>query len=253
MASAILALVGAFTLVGTVAAILLGLAALVHVARHRDRVGGWGLATFGILAGVGFTALTLYSLFPGEVLGLSGLVRRFRMAEQVDTTGPQEILRFDKGFAITRPAPRWGQAFDNQTIDDPAVDELHAEGDLLLVDATRYAFVDVTGERMDPFLSLDKLEAQYLGRFPLGQKIPGRNNPFRVETRVPLSPSGSLEGRELVVHMRLDGQPWKMLIRLYRARDGWLYVVRGFTLRRRYALVEGDFRKAMDSFRIITK
>src|SRR5579872_4982561 len=51
IASAVLALAGAFTVVGTLAAVGLGIAALVSIARHRDRLAGSGLALFGILAG----------------------------------------------------------------------------------------------------------------------------------------------------------------------------------------------------------
>src|SRR5262245_57704151 len=61
VASTVLALVGAFTLIGTVAAVVLGLVALVSVARNPGRVAGAGYAVFGIVAGVVFTALTLFA------------------------------------------------------------------------------------------------------------------------------------------------------------------------------------------------
>src|ERR1700680_726121 len=57
LASVVCALVGAFTLVGTVAAVVLGVVAVVGILRQRDRLAGLGFAVFGIVAGVLFTGL----------------------------------------------------------------------------------------------------------------------------------------------------------------------------------------------------
>src|SRR5262245_8864590 len=62
LASFILALIGAFTLVGTLAAVVLGVLGLVNVSRHRERVTGAGFAIFGIVAGSFFTVLTVTAL-----------------------------------------------------------------------------------------------------------------------------------------------------------------------------------------------
>src|SRR5262245_31500652 len=67
IASLVLALVGAFTLVGTLAAIVCGVLAIVQVSRHRDRLAGLGFATFGIILGVAFTTLTLFAVSRGEL------------------------------------------------------------------------------------------------------------------------------------------------------------------------------------------
>src|SRR5262245_25176560 len=59
IASVILAVAGAFTVLGTVIAVLLGLVALVGIARHRERLAGTGYAIFGIVWGVIFTGVSL--------------------------------------------------------------------------------------------------------------------------------------------------------------------------------------------------
>src|SRR5262245_13070273 len=51
VASVILAVAGAFTLIGTLLAVVLGAAALVSIARHRERLAGAGYAVFGIVWG----------------------------------------------------------------------------------------------------------------------------------------------------------------------------------------------------------
>src|SRR5689334_16012982 len=58
LASVVLALVGAFTLFGSLAAVLLGVIALISISRHRRQVSGTGFAVFGICLGVLFTGLT---------------------------------------------------------------------------------------------------------------------------------------------------------------------------------------------------
>src|SRR5690242_9125914 len=61
VASLVLALVGAFTLVGTVAAVLCGLGALIHVGRSGGRLAGASFAVLGMILGVLFTGLTLFA------------------------------------------------------------------------------------------------------------------------------------------------------------------------------------------------
>ncbi len=76
LASVVLALVGAFTVLGTVLAAVLGFYALLHIARNRQRVSGAGLAVFGICLGVLFTGLTVFALTTSDLFGLESLVRR---------------------------------------------------------------------------------------------------------------------------------------------------------------------------------
>src|SRR5689334_20533062 len=67
IASLVLALIGAFTVLGTVVAVLCGLVALVSVGRSGGRLAGAGLAVFGIILGTLFTGLTLFAYSTGEL------------------------------------------------------------------------------------------------------------------------------------------------------------------------------------------
>src|SRR5260221_13020215 len=75
LASVICALVGAFTIVGTIAAVILGVVAVVTITRHRDRLAGLGFAAFGIVAGVLFTGLTIFAFSNKGVLGMGNWAR----------------------------------------------------------------------------------------------------------------------------------------------------------------------------------
>jgi hypothetical protein len=76
VASLILGLVGAFTIVCTLAAIALGTVGLVNIARNPDRVTGKGYAVLGIVVGVLFTGLSVFAYSRGELYGLEKLIPR---------------------------------------------------------------------------------------------------------------------------------------------------------------------------------
>ncbi len=171
LASVVLALVGAFTVLGTVVAVLLGLIALAQIARHRERLTGAGFAVLGIGLGVLFTGLTLFALSSSDLFGLEGLVRERTLAQQVDTSGPMEIVRGAKGFAITRPSEKWGQVSGNQS-DDPAVSPLQRDRDLLLLQAARYAFLDVRTRPRGHFRTLDQCQDDILAEFEAPHRPP---------------------------------------------------------------------------------
>jgi len=86
LASVVLALVLAFTGVGTVLAVLLGVIGLVHIRRCREQVTGTGYALLGIGLGTVFTALFLVALF-SDLVGL-WIMREGMMGSQVDRGAP---------------------------------------------------------------------------------------------------------------------------------------------------------------------
>src|SRR5713226_8941860 len=92
LASVLLGVTLAFTVVGTILAVILGCVGLVSIARNRDRVTGAGYAVFGIVWGLVFTAVTLLALTRGELFGLDR-IRQHIMAGEVDLTGPMEVIR----------------------------------------------------------------------------------------------------------------------------------------------------------------
>ncbi len=275
LASVVLALVGAFTLVGTAVAALLGFMALVDIGRHRDRVAGVGLALFGIIAGLGLTALTGFALFGGEVFVFAGSIREAMLAEQVDTSGDREIIDRDAGFKITRPSKKWGVAV-NKDIEDPFVQGLlHKDVDLLLVHTTRYVFVDVRREQANG-RNLDAIQKSVLAEFepeppdPLkamnARPFRARGGPFAEDADAPFKPQGHTlpqvrnfaladdngEAREVRVEVKCSGRTWSFLIHLMLTKTGKVYVVRAFApSKKTFQAAEPDFKLALDSFRIL--
>jgi hypothetical protein len=259
LASTVLVLVGAFTVVGTVLGVVLGVAALVSIGRNRDRVTGAGFAVFGIVAGLLFTGLTALVLSNNELFGLDARVREQTLGRQVDITGPLEVDVRDKGFAVTRPSPKWGRVLGNQ-LDDEALSRFQENRDLLLMHLARYAFIDVRVVRNVPFLSVDECEATVRDDF--GPQ--GGGNAFRLddepdrppvqarrESSRQLPPAGKVEVRETVWQVRNGGRQLTFLVRLYKKPGGPLYIVRGYTQKRRFSGVKEELERALESFRVL--
>jgi hypothetical protein len=267
LASVVLALVGAFT-PATLLAVALGIAGLVSIARHRDRLTGTGFAVFGIVLGLVFAALTLFAASTDELFGLGGFLRERTLSQRIDTSGPLEVVDGDDGFAITRPSEKWGKV-PGQRSDDPIVSGWQKQLALLLLQPARNAFIDVRNEPGRGF-TLEQWQQQVLDEFTPRPRVPGGRprapfgdddeddvDVFALHTRATLvkseklGPADGVDRREMVVDVNAAGQHWRFLIRLYRRDRGPVYVVRAYTSARRFKLVEAELRQALDSFRLL--
>src|SRR5947209_3446724 len=74
LASLALALVGAFTVVGTLLAVLFGVLALTNIKKRPEELAGRNYALSGIVLGSALTLLTVFALSSLELFGLSNLV-----------------------------------------------------------------------------------------------------------------------------------------------------------------------------------
>lgn len=259
LASVLLALIGAFTILGTVVAVLFGLIALVSIARHRDRLTGTGFAVFGICLGILFTVLTVVAFNAADVFGLESWMRERTMARKIDRTGPLEVIDKSKGFAITRPTEKWGQV-QGQESDDPAVGTIQNNLDLLLMQLPRHAFIDVRVLPGRAFRTLEQAESDILAQLEAQRQ---QRNPFEDDEEMPpptqirrlgggrLPAKDDMQGRDVELELRCAGKPWLALIRVYRRGNGRVYVVRAYAPKRRFEEIRGELESALNSFRIL--
>ncbi len=250
LASVVLALVGAFTLVGTVLATLLGVMGLVSVARHRGRVTGAGFAVFGILMGVTFTALTGFAVVNAEVFDR---VRETVNAHEADRGGPLEVVRKDEGYAITRPSRPWGVA-------TPATaKEMQVGGNLLLVNTGKDAYIEVVADDAGR-QSLDQYRESFLDTYRK-DAAPGkarnlddlmRFTQFKLRETKRLAPKDGVEATEVLFDVKLAGQNLAYRARLVKPKGGTeAYAVIAWAHRRRLAQLQDEVTRAMDSFRVL--
>jgi hypothetical protein len=248
LASAILSLVGLFTVVLTAAGVLCGIAGLVSIRRHRDRVTGTGYAVFGIVAGLVGTGLTLFALNRDELF--DGLRERIAMT-QADYSGPLEIVDQDEGFAITRPSVKWGVNREGLA---------EAVGGLLLVNLAREAYLQVNVKPVEPAQALEKCRDDVLSQLRNAHGVitferkqaRARISGFAVEKSQRLPAARGMEILEVLLDLRLAGRPYRYLIWVCRRPQGdQLYVVSGWVLHRHFDAVEPELRQAFGSFRLL--
>jgi hypothetical protein len=252
LASLVLALAGAFTLVGTLAAVLCGLIGLMSIGRSRGRLAGAGFAVFGMLLGVLFTGLTVLGIVRVELFGFGDQFRTYLLNSQVDFTGPTEIVLPQQGFKITRPTVKWGVAKPD------LIKEQNSHSILMLVNPAKDAYVDVealgiTGETMDQLLQ--RVVQSFRDQEAAVAEHPGVREVSDVAVRDNrrLPKRDSSEVGELVLNIRFMNQPLTYLIQVVKEPGfrGRAFVVRGWTSRRRFAQEEADLRDGVESFRIL--
>jgi hypothetical protein len=266
LASAVLALLGAFTVIGTLAAVVLGVLGLSHIRREPQRLCGAGFALFGIIGGTLLTGLSVFALSRHELFGMQGWMRERTMGGLIDTSGPLEVDT-GAGWTIARPTERWGRVLGDRS-EDPAVYGLQKNRDLLLMEVRRHAYVDV---RVDPgnkhlagVSDYHLVLWQEFGHDPNGAAPAasddepwfGKASPPRLLGARALAARGDVEGHEWDLVVRRGGQRWRFLIRVHRkvpppgAPNPPFYVVRAYTPENRFQQNEGEMRRALDSFRI---
>jgi hypothetical protein len=268
LASAVFALVGAFTLVGTVIAVILGVLALIRIRRNRDRISGAGFAIFGIVGGTAFTLLFVLALGSGELFGLGGRLRRNMLADRVNTSG-ELTHKDDSGFSITRPSRDWGVATVDE-LGDPFVIALQGQPpnqrktDFLLVATHRVLYADVRSE-LRPLANIDRIMDEAVAVVTADRKVDPEDlrrtrdneaNLFRIRkvetdnSSKRLDAGEGVEAREREVTVCFaTGRPWKMLVRVY-CKDSKFYVVRAYGPQKAMKYGADDIRKLFDSFTI---
>src|SRR5262249_51789262 len=102
-------LVGAFTIVGTLAAIVTGFIALKHIAIKPTKLEGVNYARAGIGLGAFFTFTTLAILVTPTVLGLDLFLREMAFAGRIQypAGAAVESNNDNHKIGLTRPSGRW--------------------------------------------------------------------------------------------------------------------------------------------------
>jgi hypothetical protein len=244
LASLIMALVGSFTLIGSVAAIVVGYLALRQNARAPDRYGDVRFARAGIAVGAVGLLLTLVALWSGDVLGIDALLREWRYSSDVDYKADVDgffsaVLGREDSFGIQRPSRSWGKLKardrdrDSLTLLSPRDDAY-----LLCLPVTGEADEQVAREKAGERLRQSDL-FKNLSRASDAQQSPEPEaKPFA---------EGKREGDQ-TLDVRIGGYERTFLLRVVKVRAE-IYLLAGGARKERFARLADDFLKAFDSFK----
>jgi len=263
LASMILALVGAFTIVGTIAAIFVGAVALLVISRSSGRIAGRGFAITGIVIGVLMTGGTVLALTRLELFGLVGILSEANWNGKLDTGGPLEVVREKEGFSIKRPSHYWGvYKTPRGNFGDNDLNQSAWE-DLLLVlpadDATILCFampvnpgegIDRCREKFErDFRDMDKV-----GLFTKsGNGLARGSRPTVTVLKTDRLPrKANIDAIELRIDKRQGTEEKAFLVRIVKQLgDDRMFVVIAGVRPARWSRLEGPFREALDSFRLL--
>jgi hypothetical protein len=256
--SIVVALVGAFTIVGSAAAVLVGIASLVQLRQRRGRLIGARLALCAIILGLGCAGLTVV-LFGHEVLPIAAWMRQHTTAAPADSTGSLELITRDSNVILRRPSHTWGRVPGDQS-DDSAVGELQQKRELLLSHLREHAFIDVariTGlvhlnDMIEPLAKdLQTHRSPLLGEEEDARGQPGYRPLYYAERPKEIDSIGPWEGRQCVVDFSRGGQTWRMLVRFYKKAEPAsrepAYMLRAYSPRRRFAALRQELEDVLSS------
>lgn len=249
LASVILALVGAFTVVGTLLAVVFGVVGLIQVARHPNRMAGAGFALFGVFLGLVLSAMTIFALVQGEVFEQ---MRDNVVGSDIDRGGPLEIVREREGYAITRPSRRWGVATGD------LVEQLESGDDLVLAQPGKDAYIQVVVEAAGR-QTLAEFREAYLDRFRKKGANKARNldelmeyTEFQLRESKTLPAEAGLKVVEVVFDVKFLGQKMMYRVRfIQRDREEKVYTLVAWAHRRRLTRMDDEVIQTFDSFRLL--
>lgn len=251
LASFVLALVGAFTLAGTIVAVVLGALALGQIARAPEPLGGRRFALAGIAVGVVFTLLTFTALTATELLGLDGLLRTFEWAGKIDYQGELTVSIDERAgidkikvASIQRPSLSWGKAqYTREEHELLALVNVWDDAHILVLtkDLTRPESLEVCREEGQQRFLDSELVKTILGRSR--GKSPGPTGTDRDRKQLP-----GTEIQEFYFDTRLAGIDRTFLIHVHR-EGSKIMVVAGGTRKNRFQRLQGQLRTALESFK----
>jgi hypothetical protein len=252
LASVICTLVGAFTVVVPFLGALLGLVSLRQIARHRDRLAGRRLALLGIVLGLALGGAGVYCYRAG-LIDPDKLINRLPLAGTVDTSEPLEVIRSREGFAITRPSDKWG-VWHQKSSDDKLQGPGPIEEDLVLLNPGQDAYISCLVTRNEN-VSLQQCKDKALDVFR-EPNFSGSSDQLRSPPRLtersakPLPKQDRMQSLELILEKTQVGQNRVYLVRVIKVDgDPNVFLLVASARKSRFARLEGELRKALDSFR----
>jgi hypothetical protein len=242
------ALVGAFTVVGSLLGAALGWVARRRIRESDGQIGGEPLARAAIVLGGFFTLLTLGAMLSSEIFGLDALLREFHWADKLDYPAEMtvKITGKENDLVMNRPAPRWGVR-----------KALTATGEsdlVILVQPREDAYLAVQAVELDGGEQPEGLQARGLQRFYKSELVSMlgrlRGRALDKEGEVRESKRINNDTEEVTVDLRLGGIDRTFLLRITKAGAQNLVVLVGAARKNRFDRMQGDFRKAFDTFQV---
>lgn len=264
LASVVAALVGAFTIIGTLAAIAFGVVALLQIKTQPARLAGKNLAWTGIVLGVVLTGLSVFAYFSPELFGLDPMFRESQWVGKLDYSGDLHVRRPEDGFEITRPDHKWGIFISQEA-------KLHRRlskkpQDFLMVNPSRSGYVLVLPEEMAFDATFDSYKEKGIHLFRhIEMTGSSLRRGFQEDVELEFYKKDNrkvekekekkgIEYLEMKVDKTYHGQTRTFLLRIVKkSGDNLLFVVAGGTDKDKFDGMEKELREILNSFHVIDR
>jgi hypothetical protein len=246
-----LALVGAFTIVGTLAAIGVGIIALRRIARQPNKLDGAEYARAGVIVGGVLTFITLTALISPTVFGVDQFLREMTTARRL-TYPPGEKIETED-VEITRPSGQWGRFLKTNSLNQDILDN-----HLILHSTHEDAYIACQFVGLDNAEKIEEIQKKVLEGVYKSELIDriGRlhGQGWSGEASVSERKAGAARNsQEITVDLRLGGINRRLLIQ-FTGKQGAGEMPRSIVLiacarANRFSGLEDDFHKAFASFK----
>jgi len=253
LASVILALVGAFTVIGTIVAVILGVLALRQIARRPQQLTGRRFALAGVGAGAILTAVSLFAYIKTDFFGLDRLLRGPMWAGKLDYSESMEVA--SGSIMLKRPNPHWGHYRPRETQDN--FGQLTRSEFVILVnlkdDAHAIGFSFPKGQLPDNFeeyrnAAIPKLLKSELVRLLIPKRRADSLPEHSDRDRKEIPGENGRREEALLLDVRLGKHERTFLMRFFPSGDE-IYVVAAGTRKNRYRAQETQLQQIVDSFK----
>jgi hypothetical protein len=239
--SLLLALVGAFTVVGTLAATACGAIAYRQLTRKRSTVGGVRIAQAGMILGAVFTVLAVAAYGSRSLLGVDSLVRRYLWTNRLDypdrLTSSKPLPHFGSVYSLERPSLSWGVCKENS----------QRENDVLLcVNLRDDAHILWLTDRIDPQDDASILRDRAIQLFQNSDftKMIGK---LPEQAPEPRNISDDKNVQEFFLDIALSGVPRTFLFWVKREGNNYINVLVCGARAHRFRQLDSVFRQSIDT------
>jgi hypothetical protein len=240
--SLLMAIVGAFTIVGTLAAMACGAIAYRQLTRKRSNVGGVRIAQAGMILGAVFTVLAVAAYGSRSLLGVDSLLRRYLWANRLEYKDPLAVTKplpnFGSVYSLERPSLNWGVCKENS----------QRQNDVLMyVDLRDDAYILWMTDRIDPQDDAAIIRDRAVQLFQSSDytKMIGK---LPEQTPEPRNISNDNNVQEFFLDVVLSGIPRTFLFWVKREGNNYINVLVCGTRTHRFRHLDSVFRQTIDSF-----
>jgi hypothetical protein len=275
--SLFLALAGAFTLVGSIVAVFLGIWALRRIARS-DSLLGTGYALGGVVLGIVGAGVTLTILLRPGFVEISPFIRRWQLVGQLEAETIWPVSTKDNVCVLPKAEAGWQRCREDRS-NDPVISSVQGRREVLLINSQKQAWFDLTREasRIPELLEYEKrllselapkgwmrededIDDDQFEDAPFRRGGPRRadnaaQSVFVVKRNQGLAVPRGWQAAEWVAEVQ-RGTKWRFLIRVYRAvgKDkkpgAFLYIARFYAPADKYSAMENEAKAMLDSLQI---